>query len=109
MPLIKIEANLEWVPDYGGSDKTMFQPQAWLIVGGLIYGAGGVGGSYIDGDWLNNPFYGLRLGADLTLLGLNFDAFTSYRFQSADVFDDIDESDLDALTFGLIVRFALGG
>ena len=107
MPLIKIEADLEWVPDYGGSDKTLFEPQAWFVVGGLIYGAVGIGGSYIDGDWLDNPFYGLRLGADLTLLGLNFDAFTSYRFQSASVFDDIDQEDLDALTFGLIVRIEL--
>ena len=105
MPLIKIEADLEWVSDYGGSDKTLFQPQAWLIVGGLIYGAGGIGGSHIDGGWLDNPFYGLRLGVDLTLLGLNFDAFTSYRFQSSKVFEEIDQDDLDALTFGLLVRF----
>jgi len=106
MPLIKIEGDLEWVPDYGGSDKTMFQPQAWLIVGGLIYGAGGIGGSYIDGDWLDNPFYGLRAGADLTLAGLNLDVFASYCFQSAEVFDEIDQNDLDAITFGAIVRFA---
>ena len=104
MSLIKIEGDLEWVPSYGGSDNTMFQPQAWLIVGGLIYGAGGFGGSYIDVNWLYNPFYGLRLVADLTLLWLTFDAFTSYRFQSAEVFEDIDQKDLDALTFGLIVR-----
>jgi hypothetical protein len=106
MPLIKLEADLEWVPDYGGSDNTMFQPQAWVIVGGLIYGAGGMGGSYIDGDWLDNPFYGLRAGVDLTLGGLNLDCFTTYRFQSSTVFDEIDEEDLDALTFGAIVRFS---
>jgi hypothetical protein len=105
MPLIKIEGDLEWVLDYGGSDETMFQPQAWLIIGGMIYGAGGIGGSYIDGDWLDNPFYGLRAGVDLTLAGLNLDCFASYRFQSADVFDDIDQSDLDAITFGAILRF----
>lgn len=105
MPLIKIEGDLEWIPSYGGSDNTMFQPQAWLIVGGFIYGAGGIGGSYIDGGWLDNPFYGLRLGVDLTLLGLNFDGFASYLFQSAEVFEDFDETDLDEITFGVIVRY----
>lgn len=105
MPLIKIEADLEWVPDYGGSDKTLSQPQAWLIIGGLIYGAGGFGGSYIDGAWLDNPFYGLRAGADLTVAGLNLDLFASYYFQSAQVFEDVDQKDLDSITFGAIVRF----
>lgn len=105
MPLIKFEFDLEWVPDYGGSDKTLSQPQMWLIVGGWIYGAGGIGGSYIDGAWLDNPFYGLRLGVDLTLAGLNVDGFTSYQFQSTQVFEDIDQKDLDEITFGLIVRF----
>ena len=105
MTLIKIEADLEWVPDYGGSDKTLTQPQAWLIVGGLIYGAGGIGGSYIDGDWLDNPFYGLRAGADLTVAGLNLDLFASYYFQSTEVFEEVDQKDLDSITFGAIVRF----
>ncbi len=101
---IRLEGDLEWVPDYGGSDKTMFQPQAWLLLGRMIYLSAGIGGSYIDGDWFDNPFYGLRAGVNLTLVGLNFDGFTSYRFQSAKVFEDIDESDLDALTFGVLVR-----
>jgi hypothetical protein len=106
-PLLKLEGDLEWVPDYGGSDKTMFQPQAWLIVGSLIYVSGGIGGSYIDGDWLDNPFYGLRAGSNLTLLGINLDVFATYRFQSAEVFEGIDQNDLDALTFGAIVRIEL--
>jgi hypothetical protein len=105
LTLVKLEADLEWVPDYGGSDKTLFQPQAWFIAGGLIYGAGGIGGSYIDGGWFDNPFYGLRAGADLTLAGFNLDLFATYRWQSSTVFDDINEEDLDALTFGAIFRF----
>ncbi len=105
MTLIKIEADLEWIPDYGGSDKTLSQPQVWLIVGGLIYGAGGIGGSYIDGAWLDNPFYGLRAGADLTVAGLNLDLFAAYFFQSTQVFEDVDQKDLDSITFGAIVRF----
>jgi hypothetical protein len=106
-PMLKLEGDLEWVLDYGGSDKTMFQPQAWLIVGNLIYVSGGMGGSYIDGDWLDNPFYGLRAGSNLTLMGINLDVFATYRFQSSEVFEDIDQKDVDALTFGAIVRIEL--
>jgi hypothetical protein len=102
--LIKIEGDVEWILDYGGSDKSLIQPQAWLVVGNLIYGAGGIGMSYFDGDWFDDPFYGLRAGTNLTLLGLNFDAFASYQFQDTKVFDEIDQEDLDALTFGLILR-----
>jgi hypothetical protein len=105
--LIKIEADVEWVLDFGGTDKSLVQPQAWLIVGNLIYVAGGIGGSYYDGAWFDNPFYGLRAGTNLPLLGLNFDLFASYLFRTSQVFDEIDEEDLDELTFGLIVRFEL--
>lgn len=101
---IRLEGDLEWVPDYGGLNKTLFQPQAWLLLGKLIYLSAGIGGSYIDGDWFDNPFYGLRAGVNLTLIGVNFDGFTSYRFQSSNVFEDINEEDLDALTFGALVR-----
>ena len=101
---VRLEGDLEWVPDYGGSDKTLFQPQAWLLLGKMIYLSAGIGGSYIDGDWFDNPFYGLRAGVNLTLIGVNFDGFTSYRFQSSNVFENIDEDDLDALTFGVLVR-----
>ena len=101
---IRLEGDLEWVPDFGGSDKTLFQPQAWLLLGRMIYLSAGIGGSYLDGDWFDNPFYGLRAGVNLTLIGVNFDGFTSYQFQSATAFEEIDESDLDALTFGVIVR-----
>ena len=107
MPLIKIEGDLEWVPDYGGQGNTLFEPQAWFIVGGLIYGAGGIGASYLDGDWLDNPFYALRLGVDLTLFGLNCDVFGSYRFQDSKVLEDFNAESLNAVTFGLIVRLSL--
>jgi hypothetical protein len=103
--LLKFEGDLEWVLDYGGSDKTLFQPQAWFILGGLIYGGIGIGGSYIDGDWLDNPFYGLRLGVDLAIGGIALDVFASYQWQSSTVFDEIDQTDLDSITFGAMVRF----
>lgn len=103
--LIKIEGDLEWIPDYGGTEKTMFQPQGWLILGGFIYGAIGIGWNYFDGEWLDDPFYGLRLGADLSFGGIGLDCFATYRFLNTRMLKDIDEEDVDSITFGVMVRF----
>lgn len=103
--LLKMEADLEWIPDYGGTDESLFQPHAWALIGGLIYGGAGIGIGYWDGDWQDNPFYALRAGVDLGLGPVSLDAYASYRFQDSKVFEDMDEDDLDALTFAAIVRF----
>jgi hypothetical protein len=103
--LIRVETDLEYIPDYGGSGKFMLQPQAWLKCGGLFYGAAGLGIGYIDQNWEDNPFYGLRAGADLLLGPLNVDLFASYRFQNAEVLKGTTARDLDAVTFGAMIRF----
>lgn len=102
--LLKLELDLEWVPNYGGSES-LIEPQAWLLVGGLIYGAGGIGIGYIDGGWQSNPWYGLRLGGNLKLGSIGLDIFASYRFQSSSDLEGFDSSDLDSVTFGAILRF----
>jgi hypothetical protein len=107
MPLLKIEGDVEWIPDYGGSDKSMWQPQAWVLIGSLIYGGGGIGIGYIDGEWQSDPFYGLRLGVDLGLGRIDLDAYATYRFQSTEVFKDLGSQDLDSITFGAMIRFSI--
>jgi hypothetical protein len=103
--LLKVEADLELIPDYGGTDENLFQPHAWALLGGSIYGGAGIGIGYYNADWQDNPFYAIRAGIDLDLGPVALDAYASYRFQTSKVFDDIDEDDLDALTFAAIVRF----
>jgi len=63
--LISVVADVEFVPDYLGSDEMLYQPQAFLLVGGFIYGGAGVGFGYIDGEWFDDPFYALRAGVDI--------------------------------------------
>jgi hypothetical protein len=106
--LFKIEGDVEWVPDFGGSSKSLFQPQAYVLIGGLIYGGAGIGTGYIDGDWWSDPFYALRAGVDFTLGGLDLDAFALYRFQDVEYLEGFGKSDLDSITFGAVVRFGLG-
>jgi len=105
--LVKFEGDLEWVPDYGGSDESLWQPQAFVLVGNLIYGGGGIGWGYIDGEWFDEPFYALRVGVDFPLGGIHLDVNANYRFQSTKVFESVDTEDLDSITFGAIVRFGL--
>lgn len=106
--LFKIEGDIEWIPDFGGTDKSLWQPQAYALLGGLIYGGVGIGSGYFDGDWFSEPFYALRVGVDLALGGLDFDVFTLYRFQDAEFYQDLGESSLDSLTFAALIRFAIG-
>jgi len=103
---LRFEGDVELIPDFGGSDKMLLQPQAWVLLGSLIYVSGGIGIGYFDGDWQDNPFYAIRAGVDLAVGGLNLDGFASYRFQSSTVFEDLDQNDLDALTLGVIVRLS---
>jgi hypothetical protein len=102
--LLKLELDVEWVPSYGGN-SSLIEPQAWLLIGGLIYGGGGIGIGYIESSWQDNPWYALRLGSNLKLGSLGLDIFASYRFQSTSDLEGFESSDLDAVTFGAILRF----
>ena len=107
--MLRIEGNVEWVPDYLGSDEHLIQPAAYgLLPLGMLYGGVGIGIGYLTGDlagWATNPFYALRAGVDLELGGLALDAFASYRFQNASFLDGASHVDLDALTLAAQIKF----
>jgi hypothetical protein len=105
--LIGFEGDVEFVPNYLGSGEVLYQPQAYVLIGGLIYGGAGIGIGYVDGNWFDNPFYALRAGVDFPLGSLHLDVNANYRFLSTSAFDSVDQSDLDSVTFGAIVRFDL--
>jgi hypothetical protein len=75
------------------------------MLGDFIYGGVGIGVGHIDGDWQSNPFYALRGGVDFMLGNLDLDVFASYRFQKSKDFGDLDNDDLNSLTFGALIRF----
>jgi hypothetical protein len=107
-PLLKLEADVEWLLDYGGTDKSLIQPQAYVLLGQLFYGGVGIGIGSFDGEWQSDPFYALRAGADIALGGVDLDVFGLYRFQDAEVIEGLDESDLDSVTFGALLRLDVG-
>jgi hypothetical protein len=105
--MFRVEADVEFIPDFGGSEEAMWQPQAYALVGGLIYGGVGAGIGYIDGDWQSQPFFALRAGADFVLADLDLDAFATYRFQKEEDLKALGSDDLDTITFGLLIRFEI--
>ena len=107
--MFKVEGDVEWILDYGGSSNALIQPQAYLLLGDMIYGGAGIGIGYFDGEWWSDPFYALRAGVDFTLGGLDLDAYALYRFLDTEVFEDFGTQDLDSITFGALIRFSIGG
>jgi hypothetical protein len=105
LAMVRVEGDLEFIPDFGGTDEAMWEPQVYALLGDLFYGGLGTGIGYIDGDWQSQPFLALRAGANFVLAGLDLDAFATYRFQKDDNLKDVGSDDLDTITFGALVRF----
>ena len=105
--LIGLELAVEWLDKgFGGSDDDVFLPQAYLLVGGWIYAAAGIGGYYSDGDLADDPFYALRAGLNLNILpSIYLDINANYRFENwDDLRDDDTDIDEDTITLGAAVR-----
>lgn len=106
-PLLKVEADVEYVFDFFGTDEGAWMPQAYLLVGGLIYGGAGIGMTYFDGDWASDPFYNLRGGVDLPLGGMGLDVFATYQFWNDDDLESLTNDDWDSITFAAVLRFGM--
>jgi hypothetical protein len=102
---VGIDLQIEVLPDFYGEDAYM--PQAYVLLGGTIYAAAGVGIVNYDGEWADDPFYALKAGLDLALLpGLHLDIFGNYRFGGErDLDDAIDDIDTDTIFLGAAIRF----
>ena len=104
---IGLEADVEWFQQgFAGSTKDVYQPQAYLILGKVIYGAVGIGGYYSDGTWGSKPFYAFRAGLDIPLLPvLHLDVNANYRFEDWSKLNGSDVNS-DTITLGAAARLA---
>ena len=105
--LFKLEGDVEYVFNYLGTDNAMWEPSAWGLTSGMLYGGGGIGIGYTDGDWQKNPWYALRAGLNFPLAKLDLDTYATYRFQSAGDLGAVVD-DLNSLTFAAVIRFGAG-
>jgi len=103
--LLTLEADLEFLPDdFAGADDTVLAPQAYVLVGSVIYAGAGIGIYYADDEFADEPFYVLRAGLNLELLPeLHLDVSGNYRFTEWDdtITDDIDT---DTVTIAAAAR-----
>ncbi len=106
---VSFEANVEYFTDgFGGGNAGAVAPQAFVLVGGGIYGGLGIGVTYndeLEGDNWSDPFYTARVGIDIEVLPrIHLDIHGNYIFNA---FSDIDGADEDSITLGAIGRIAL--
>lgn len=88
-----------------GLDETVYSPQIFMIVGGLVYGGVGIGTHYTDGEFTDEPFYALKAGLDFELLPrLHLDINANYRFDNWDRDEVEADLDTDTVTLGLVGR-----
>lgn len=103
--LLKFDVDLEYFGDgFGGANGAVWAPQAYVLVGGSLYGGVGVGVSYSDDfeDEFSDPYWLARVGLDLTVLPrVSLDLNANYQ---ADSFNALDQADSDSVTLGAIVR-----
>jgi hypothetical protein len=107
--LLGLGLEVEWFEKgFGGASKDVYAPQAYLILGGVLYAAAGIGTYYTDGEWADDPFYAFRVGLDLKLLpSLHLDINANYRFENWDSLNDRNKDiDSDTVTLGAAVRLA---
>lgn len=106
--LLAIQADLEWFPSgFGGTDKDVFAPQAFVLAGGSLYLGAGIGILYSDGEFNDKPYYAVRLGLDLELLPtIYFDVHANYQFSEWDDINRLQEKiGSDTVFLGAAVRF----
>jgi len=100
--LVGLELDLEFSDEQFG--ERIYSPQAYLIVGGLVYGGVGIGVHYYDGE-TSDPFYALKVGLDFRLLpAIHLDINGNYRFIEWDIEGVKDDIDTDMITLGAVVR-----
>jgi hypothetical protein len=91
--------------ELGERTRNVISPQAFLILGGLLYGGVGIGANYTSDDW-SDPFYVLRLGLDFNIFSqFHLDINGNYRFENWD-YDEVEEDiDTDTINLGLALRY----
>jgi hypothetical protein len=107
-PLLKLELDAEYFDKgFGGSSHYAIAPQAFVLVGGFVYGGLGIGTTYSK-DFSNDfssPFYVARVGVDLHLLPrIRLDVNANYHFHA---FNELRGVNTGTVTVGAVARFKI--
>ena len=106
--LLKFELDGEYFPKgFGGASHSAISPQAFVLLGGLIYGGVGIGTVYSSSfsNDFSSPFYIARVGLDLHLIPrFHLDVNANYDFHA---FNELHGVNTGTVTLGAIARFGL--
>ncbi len=108
IPLVKLELDGEYFDKgFGGSTHRAFAPQAYVLVGGFVYGGVGIGTTF-SRDFANDfssPFYVARVGLDLHLVPrFHLDVNANYKFNA---FHELQGANTGTVTLGAVARLTL--
>lgn len=105
--ILGIEVDMEVLPDRFGESASA--PEAYILVGGTIYGGVGMGLVRSDGSFAEDPFYAIRAGLNFELIpSIFFDINANYRFNdTAQLKGEDTNIDTDSVFLGAAVRFSL--
>lgn len=106
-PYFGFGLELERSPDnYVALEEPMYCPAAYLILGKGLYAGLGAGTYIYDGDFIEDIFYGLRVGLAVELLpAVVVDINLNYRVDSWGEMKDVkDNVDTDNVILGGAVR-----
>jgi opacity protein-like surface antigen len=103
--IFSFELDLEYFADgFGGSTKSAYSPQAYLLVGHGFYAGVGVGNVVSDGE-TSDPFYAAKVGMDFAIIPrVSVDVNANYRF---DDWGLIDNAKTDTVTLGALLRLRI--
>lgn len=107
--LLHLQADFVLYPDgYAGSDKDVFAPELFLLLGKGVYAGLGAGALVSDGE-VGDPFFIARAGINLELLpAVVLDINANYEFAEWEQINTIDEdADSDTITLGAALRLDL--
>jgi hypothetical protein len=108
VPLLKLEVDAEYFDKgFGGSSHYAIAPQAFVLVGGFVYGGLGIGTIY-SRDFSNDfssPFYAARVGLDLHLLPrIRLDVNANYHFHA---WNELRGVNTGTVTVGAVARIKI--
>lgn len=103
-----IGLELEESPDnFVALEEPVYYPAAYVIVGGNIYAALGIGTYYYDGDFIDDTWYSFRVGLETPVLlpCMVLDLNLNYRVEKWSEMDTKD-FDSDKIIIGAALRLA---
>ncbi|OGV68086.1 MAG: hypothetical protein A2283_18785 [Lentisphaerae bacterium RIFOXYA12_FULL_48_11] len=105
-PALSFEADLEiFKKGFAGSTENVYAPQGYILLGSGLYAGIGMGIYYLDGEFVDRPFFAAKVGIELELIPHIFlDINANYRF---DEWKNITELAKDVKTDTIMLGAAL--